>query len=78
MNIKRVIAREGLIIISIVFFGVLLLFIPDSIVLKDTKSDIDSISEKRIEIYDSKRHITYTLIVDKKYYESKRKTYPSI
>ena len=71
MNIKRIIVREGLIIISIVFFGVLLLSIPDSIILRDTKSNIDPILEKRIEIYDSKRRVTYTLIVDKKHYESK-------
>ena len=58
MNIKRIIVRERLIIISIVFFGVLLLSIPDSIILRDTKSNIDPILEKRIEIYDSKRRVT--------------------
>jgi len=80
MNIKRIIARDRLILISIAFFLGLLFLIPASIVLKgtrseinllkDTKSKIDLLSAKQIEVYDSKSHLTYTFLVNKKYFET--------
>ena len=65
-RIQKIIAREGLIIIGIVFLGMIVNALPPSIVLKDSKTPIDLLTQERWEIRYKPTGIIYTIIVDKK------------
>lgn len=74
MNIagtKKIIAREGLIILSIIFLIIVIAIIPNQIILKDSKTPIDLLTQTRVAIEDNGSGINYTVIFDKKDVEQK-------
>jgi len=71
MKIKKIVAREGLIILSIVILSGIALSLPETVTIKEIDKPIDLLQEKRLKITDTKTGIIYTVIVDKKYVEEK-------
>ena len=70
-TVKKLIAREGLIIISLFSLGIIVALMPSTIVLKDTKKPMDLLTQKTLKLRHKKTGLTTTIIVDKKYIEEK-------
>ncbi len=65
-RIKKIIAREGLIILLYIFFLVtMVLIIPNIVVLKDTKQPIDLLTQEEHKIINDEKKITYTVVLKK-------------
>ncbi len=75
MNIKKIVAREGLIIIFCFLLFILTLLIPNSIVLINRDKPIDLLEEKRLEIREKHSGIIYTIIAKKKELQEKPLNY---
>ena len=60
-TIKKIIAREGLIILLYIFLVAMILIIPNIIVLKDTKQPIDLLTQEEHEIINDEKKITLGL-----------------
>lgn len=69
MNIKKIMAREGLIIVSILLLLLGNTFMPSYFVVKNIKLKIDSATQELLKIRDKKTGEMFTLIVDKKIVE---------
>ena len=70
-TIKKIIAREGLIVVSIILLGIITSIMPNSITIKDTKIPIDLTKESRLKIRNKKTGMIYTIIVPKEMLDKK-------
>ena len=64
LKIKKLIAREGLVILTISLLVLVTFILPDSYVTLDNKKPIDVLTEKRLEITDSINGTIYTVIIN--------------
>lgn len=64
-SFKKIIAREGLIVLSCIILTGAVLLIPDIIVLKDTKQPIDLLTQKEHTLKDEEKKIVYKVIINK-------------
>jgi len=75
MNIKRLVAREGLIIIACLLLFLIPLIIPNSIVLINKERPIDLLEETRLQVREKQTGMIYTIIAKKKDLQEKSPTY---
>ena len=64
LKIKKLIAREGLVILTISLLVLVTFILPDSYVTLDNKKPIDVLTETRLEITDSINGTIYTVIIN--------------
>lgn len=64
-KIKKIIAREGLIILLCIFLAIVVLIMPDIIVLRNTRQPIDLLTQEEHSIKDEEKNITYKVVINK-------------
>ncbi len=65
MNIQKLIAREGMVILTIVILILLSLSLPATFIVKDTNKPINETKEKAIEITNASDNAKYTIVINK-------------
>lgn len=65
LNIQKLIAREGLILLSIIILIILSLSIPATFVVKDSNKPINETKEKKLEITNAGDGAKYTIVIKK-------------
>jgi len=66
LKIKRLVAREGLIILAIIALILASNILPNSHVTIDNDKPIDLLKKQRLKITDGKDKTIYTVVIDKK------------
>ena len=64
-KLKKIIAREGLIILLIILLGIATRILPNPIVLSEKERPVDLLTEKKIKVTDDSTGIKYYTIVKK-------------
>jgi len=64
-KIKKIIAREGLIILMLSILVIASLYLPSTYTVLDNDRGINLFEEQRLKITDTKDNATYTIIIKK-------------